>query len=86
MDIYCKRCGEPWDAYGARQYMDMTKEEYDRMMCGEGCPCCFGKEVKERPFRAQVTSALHDILGDDLDGLASELQDAEYMMGKEFWK
>ena len=86
MDIYCKRCGEPWDALGAQDAEDMTREQYQRMMAGEGCPCCFGKEVKERPFRAELASALHDMLGDDIDGLAAEMEDAEYLMGAEFWE
>lgn len=30
-------------------------------------------------------AAMHEVLGDDLDGLAAELEDAEAMLGKEFW-
>lgn len=44
MDILCKRCGEPWDSYGATSGSDMTRWEYQRMKKGEGCPCCAGKE------------------------------------------
>ena len=86
MDIYCKRCGEPWDAYGAQQRLDMTREEYRRMMEGDGCPCCFGKEIEKQPFRAQLASALHEVLGDDIDGLAAEMEDAEFLLGHEFWE
>ena len=84
MDIYCRRCGEPWDAYGV-QHGDLTPEERDRFLRGEGCPSCFGKEVERRPFSAQLTSVLGDLLGDDVDGLAAELEDAEFLMGKDFW-
>lgn len=45
-DVICRRCGEPWDYYGAR-HGDMTKEEYEDMMKGKGCPCCVGKEVEK---------------------------------------
>jgi hypothetical protein len=85
MDLYCKRCGEPWDAYGVR-HGDLTDEERERFFKGEGCPACFGKPVKRRPFRAELASALQDVLGDDLDGLAAELEDAEYLLGKKFWE
>lgn len=48
-DMYCAKCGEPWDSYGVIASLkssdgDMTKEEAERFMKGEGCPCCgFGK-------------------------------------------
>jgi hypothetical protein len=64
----------------------MAEEERRRFWKGEGCPSCFGKPIENRPFRAQLMSALHGILGDDIDGLASELEDAEHMLGKEFWE
>lgn len=84
MDIYCKRCGEPYDIFSLTD--DMTPEEAGRFKRGEGCPCCYGKPVEKQPFRAQLASALGGILGDDVDGLAAEMEDAEAMMGKEFWE
>lgn len=85
MDLYCERCGEPFDAYGV-SHGDMTLEERDRFLKGEGCPCCFGKEVEKQPLRAMIAAGLHDVLGDDLDGLAAEMEDAEFMMGTGFWE
>ena len=38
-DIYCKKCGEPWDAYGVRNG-DMEPLEARRFLRGEGCPSC----------------------------------------------
>jgi len=84
MDVYCKRCGEPWDLYGV-QHGDLTATERDRFWSGEGCPSCHGKAVEKRPLRADLTSALHEILGGDVDGLAAELEDAEFLLGREFW-
>ena len=84
MDVYCKRCGEPWDLYGVL-HGDLTDTERDRFWRGEGCPSCHGKAVEKRPLRAELTTALHDLLGDDVDGLAAELEDAEFMLGGEFW-
>jgi len=83
MDLYCKRCGEPYDFFHVQDEMIATERIhfYD----GEGCPSCFGKEVQRQPMRAQAMAALHKVLGDDLDGLAAMLEDAEYMLGEEFW-
>lgn len=78
MDLYCQRCGEPWDAYGVR-HGDLTPEECDLFLDGKECPACHGKKIEKRPFRAQVMAALRDGLGDDLDGIAAEMEDAEYL-------
>ncbi len=48
MDIECALCGEPWDAYGVRQFLDMTREEARRFLHGEGCPSCQFGEDKTR--------------------------------------
>lgn len=85
MDVYCQRCGEPWDLYGV-DHGDMTDEDRRLFWAGQGCPSCFGKPVEKRPFRAELTSALHDVLGNDIDGLAAELDDAAFLLGKEFWE
>jgi len=37
-DVYCPRCGEPWDRRGFT--LDFTKEQYDRLIRGRGCPAC----------------------------------------------
>jgi len=83
MDVYCTRCGEPFELLGITD--DFTDEEKKRFWAGQSCPCCFGKPAPEkRPFRAEVQKALQDILGDDHDGLAAEMEDAEAMFGDEF--
>jgi len=84
MDLYCARCGEPWDMDSVL-HGDFTEEEKNRFQKGIDCPVCHGKEVKERPFRAQLASAMSEILGDDVDGMAAEMEDAEYILGEEFW-
>jgi len=43
-DIYCAKCGEPWDSYGVHASKhnegDMKPSEAERFLKGEGCPCC----------------------------------------------
>jgi hypothetical protein len=112
VDLYCQRCGEPWDFYGVYNG-DMTPEEKDDFLKGKGCLACKGKQICtekaackdcehsaedssdcftcvkmliKRPFRAQLASALANILGEDTDGIAAEMEDAEYLLGKEFWE
>jgi len=38
-DIFCPRCGEPWDRKGFMD--DFSEEEYKRLVRGEGCPTCY---------------------------------------------
>lgn len=48
--------------------------------CGAGlfsirrCPCCPTEAVLNKD-RAAMTDVLHDLLGDDLDGIAAEMED-----------
>jgi len=43
VDLYCQRCGEPWEHYYVHQ--DMTSIERMQFLKGECCPSCRGKEV-----------------------------------------
>lgn len=40
MDVFCAKCGEPWDYYGLVHGGDMEPEDAWRFRCGEGCPSC----------------------------------------------
>jgi hypothetical protein len=80
MDIYCPRCGEPWDRLSLNpSYGDMTEQESRDFQDGKGCPCCINKPLSELSpegiERGYYTGALMDVLGDDLDGLAATLED-----------
>jgi len=109
MDLYCQKCGEPWDLYGVYNG-DMTPEEKLLFLKGIECPSCSGKQVCQResrcaecedyesekhscrlnvvkrPFRATLARTMAGILGEDTDGLAAEMEDAEHLLGKEFWE
>ena len=82
MDVYCQKCGEPWDLCEVNeltlQYDQGTAKDFRK---GKGCPSCkWGKKLNNVDHkRAEMSSILFDILGDNIDGIASELDDAEYM-------
>jgi len=57
MDVYCERCGEPYELLGITS--DFTDEEKKRFWAGQGCPCCYGKPAPEKkPFRCELQEAL----------------------------
>lgn len=75
MDIYCTRCGEPWD-------LDCLHEpdEYGLKLAGRRiveCDACEWHAQQGYPLRgtAMAAAAMHDILGDDTDGIAAMLED-----------
>jgi len=60
-------------------------EEKKHFWKGEGCPCCYGKPLRRNgPFRCDLQDALESVLGDDHDGLAAEMEDAEMNVREEF--
>lgn len=63
MDIYCIRCGEPWDAWGA-QHGDMLEWEWQLFRAGAGCPACEGIDNGFTPTRLE-----HVEMGDDDPGI-----------------
>lgn len=81
MDIRCTTCGEPWemdtlhDLVAEDQAVDF--EDAYRMFVVDGCEV-FGSShslSKASPAIAMLT----DLLGDDVDGLAAELEDFEML-------
>ncbi len=81
MDTNCQHCGEPIDilelhdwpgGWEGKQATDFKK--------GKGCPTCnWGEKQPHMPEHAELASIAHDLLGDDIDGIAAMLEDAEYL-------
>jgi len=77
MDITCGRCGEPWELY---YVLHEDPDDFER----EGgyikrCPCCPEREedvVIEMKERAVIARAISEVLGDDMDGVVSEMESA----------
>lgn len=85
MDIICPKCAEPWDVSELHEAEDgLTFSEARAMFAAQGCGPVFGARCtpatsdRDR-LRADVSSAMFDLLGDDVDGCASMMEDFEYM-------
>jgi len=82
MDVYCLNCGEPWDIFCLQdepEEFKLAEENTGRIVA---CPCCEGKPQDLSPQqsgRLESISAVAELLGDDVDGLAAMLDDLEYL-------
>lgn len=84
MDIYCVRCGEPWELDTFHDVADergvsfsVAVEEFRRAGCvatGWVPPCELARGGAAAA-RASAMSVLGELLGDDVDGIASEMAD-----------
>jgi len=72
MDVYCQVCGEPYDLDEINeltlQYDHGTAKDFRK---GKGCPSCnWGAKLNNVDHkRAEMSSILFDILGDDAEAL-----------------
>lgn len=83
MDVYCPVCSEPWDVdefHDVADELDSTFDAVRKDFRRRGCaalgqrPC-----VPDDSLRSLASATLMDVLGDDIDGVASMLDDFEYM-------
>ena len=78
MDLRCQICSEPFEAYHIQH--DVSEEEREFFYNGLGCASCNGVIPEGgRPEMAIMSGMAHDMLGDDIDGIASMLEDYESM-------
>ncbi len=76
MDIYCPVCGEPWDLYALHDVPGVPFEAARRRFAAEGCRV-FGTKHNSTidSDRAAKSAVLHQLLGDDIDGIAALMED-----------
>lgn len=89
MDIRCLKCLEPWDldtlheavAEGGFMTFDEARKAFQSKGCGVAfavlgqSPCTPSKNEAARSIVAELAL----LSGDDIDGFASDLEDAEYL-------
>jgi hypothetical protein len=79
LELYCQQCGEPWDVEYVQQ--DMSKTDRERFLFGDGCESCdwgnpeFMPDPENRRIESDLMAVGLDMLGEDLDGLASMIDD-----------
>lgn len=73
MDIYCPRCGEPWDI-GSVQH-EMTPAEQKDLLTGRGCSRQCRTSPPSDSRRASIAVGVLASCGDDLDGAAALMED-----------
>ena len=83
MDIYCKRCGEPWDIDYFHDVADDTGSTFDTVreaFYRDGCKALGETRCEASPsMRGDIAALAYELMGDDVDGAAAMLDDAEYM-------
>jgi hypothetical protein len=85
MDLYCPRCGEPWDNDCIHEEVEERNDDSTyytvlREFQQNGCVAfreAYGQGQCERTnsLRAGAAEAMYDLLGDDADGAAAMLED-----------
>ena len=83
-DIYCTKCGEPWDMDELHELIAMgMAKDYSaarRLFQQKGCEAFDSKHNEpENKNVANLSAMMFDLLGDDVDGIAVEMEDAEMM-------
>ncbi len=75
MDLLCPQCGEPWDIDELHE-TGLSYEEARLKFRSMGCEV-FDSDHNEQidAEGASLSGALMDILGDDMDAVAAELED-----------
>jgi hypothetical protein len=75
-DVYCPRCGEPWDTYEFHDVPGLSFQEAYELFRKIGCRVFDTGHNPTPNYRlAAMARATYDLLGDDIDGAASELGD-----------
>ena len=87
MDIYCPVCAEPWEIDSLHDVADEDGTSFAHVrkaFFSDGCGAAFAswgvtceRASGKAGQRAMVSAMLAEILGDDIDGIASEMADAE---------
>lgn len=79
MDLYCKRCGEPWDNdefHYVAEERGTTYSEVASNFRSNGCAAVTGKLCdRVDTERGAIAGAMYDLLGDDMDGAAAMIDD-----------
>lgn len=80
MDLYCTKCGEPWELDSLHDLVEEGRaESFTRarvLFQNQGCEAFGCTHNSERDSEVALASSLmFDMLGDDVDGIAAMMED-----------
>jgi len=76
MDVYCARCGEPWDIVEIEENpSDFRRTDWGAIV---GCPCCAGKPAALTKNESDMILDIYAIAA-DIDEAAMLFEDARYL-------
>lgn len=76
MDLFCTNCGEPWDVdHVVHDEPDDFERHGSAITRCPACPKDDRKILKASKDRAEAAAMITDLLGDDIDGAAAEMED-----------
>lgn len=78
MDVRCKHCGEPWDIdffHDVAEEQGTTFDVIRKDFYKNGCQALDSSHGDMNYRNGEIISALQDVLGDDIDALAVEIED-----------
>jgi len=93
MDLYCPKCGEPWEndtLHDEAKASGQTYRAIGRDFQSRGCEALtsYGAKHTDPPIETtdrtwglkpqEAAALMYDLLGDDLDGAAAMLDDLGY--------
>lgn len=92
MDLYCPRCSEPCDSDEFHYVEDLNSDVEGALLSWAtatgrfrtiGCAALEGGTTptceKDDSLRSLASATLMDLMGDDLDGVASTMDDFEFL-------
>jgi len=88
MDVYCQWCDEPYEVTVAYNNLGedggrSAEEAKEDFLSGVGCPACKWGTLGEKTdsFKSLAMGMMGDLVGDDMDGMASMLDDWDCVYG-----
>lgn len=84
MDIYCPRCAEPWNTDELHYLAEELETTFSDIVTQFGIKGCevipeqsHNQHAQLDNQRALVAAIAYEVMGDDVDGIAAMMEDAE---------
>lgn len=78
MDIRCPKCGEPWEIDSLHEVDGMTFAQARKKFYKVGCEVFDSSHGYDDSNASLIAQMGQELMGDDVDGLASMMDDAEF--------